>query len=241
MKKANIIVITNRKGGSGKTTTAKNLAYNLKKDVDRVLLIDMDPQCNATDGLSSREFKKSVLGLLRGADIHHSIFHTRFSRLDIIPGSDYLASENIQDNILDEQLDSVRSEYDYIVIDTSPYFNKLTVEILKAGDLVLIPTPLDEDSLKGASTTIQELTALFNGKLRCCVLPTMVDDTKYAAKLLQQLQQALGSLCFKTHIRTNVTPVRRARERRIPLSRRYPHAKVTKDYEHLTEELKEMF
>ena len=56
MKKANIIVITNRKGGSGKTTTAKNLAYNLKKDAARVLLIDMDPQCNATDGLSSREF-----------------------------------------------------------------------------------------------------------------------------------------------------------------------------------------
>lgn len=238
--KSKVIVIANRKGGSGKTTTAKNLGYNLTSSGYRVLLVDCDPQCNMSDGLTGREYKRSILSLLKYENIHKCIYKTRFPGLDIIPGSDFLASEEIQDDVIKKQLDTVKEEYDYIIIDTSPYFNKLTVEILKAHDMVIIPTEINEDSLKGMITTMSELSMMFDNNVLFRILYTKIDATKETMRALESVQQELGSVSFKTFIHFNYIPVKRARERRIPLSKRYQHAKVTKDYEKLALELMEV-
>ena len=93
----------------------------------------------------------------------------------------------------------VREDYDHIIIDTSPYFNKLTAEILKISDLVIIPTLLEDDSMKGVMTTIRELMALFGESIRCRVLATMVDRSKYAENLFTALKEDIGTLCFDTY------------------------------------------
>lgn len=236
-----IIAITNRKGGSGKTTTAKNLAYDLTLKGKRVLLIDLDPQCNATEGLTRRKYKRTVIGMLQRMPVRTCIYNTRFKHLDIIPGNDYLASTEVQDDILIEQLSPLRQVYDHIIIDTSPYFNKLTAEILKTSDFVIVPTLLEDDSMKGVMTTIQELTLLFGDNIRCKVLATMVDDSRFAEDLLTALKRDVGVLCFDTFIRENRIKVRRARRRQVPLSYRYRYtSKAARDYERLTAELLEV-
>lgn len=193
-----VIAIVNRKGGSGKTTTSKNLAYDLTLHGNKVLLIDADPQCNATDGLSvaGRNYKKTILGLLRCESINRCIYHTRFKNLDIIPGSDYLASEDVMDDIFINQLKNVADVYDYIIFDTSPYFNKLTVEILKTHDLVIIPTEIAEDSVKGMMITIREMLHLFHtAKFR--ILYTKIDTSRETEKALKELYKQLGNVSFK--------------------------------------------
>ena len=236
-----IIAITNRKGGSGKTTTAKNLAYDLTLKGKRVLLIDLDPQCNATEGLTRRKYKRTVIGMLQWMPVRKCIYKTRFKDLDILPGNDYLASTEVQDNILIKQVLPVREDYDHIIIDTSPYFNKLTAEILKISDLVIIPTLLEDDSMKGVMTTILALMALFGDTIRCKVLATMVDDSRFAENLLTALKKDVGILCFDTFIRENHIAVRRARKRQVPLSYRYRYtSKAARDYERLTAELLEV-
>lgn len=238
-EKAKIVVIANRKGGCGKTTTAKNLAYDLTLLEKKVLLVDFDPQCNSTDGLTSRNYKKSVIGLLKNEDIHKCIFNTRFKNLDILPGNDYLASEEVPDNIIKEQLEKVKDEYDYIIIDTSPFFNKLIAELLLVHDLVIIPCEVSEDSIKGMMTTINELSALCSNSIQFKALYTKVDESKETINDLKELQTQLGSVSFKTIIRFNHVPVKRARKKKIPLSKRYVLSKATKDYENLAKEIVE--
>lgn len=239
MKQAKIIVIANRKGGCGKTTTSKNLSYDLTLLGKKVLLVDFDPQCNSTDGLTSRNYKKTVIGLLKNEDIKKSIYKTRFENLDILPGSDYLASEEIQDNVIKEQLEKVRSEYDYIIVDTSPFFNKLIAELLLVHDLVIIPCEVVEDSIKGMMTTINELSALCGNNINFKALYTKVDESKETLNDLKELQDQLSKLSFKTVIRFNHVPVKRARKKKIPLSKRYVLSKVTRDYETLAKEIVE--
>lgn len=240
MKKCKIIVIVNRKGGCGKTTTTKNLGYDLARLGNRVLIADFDPQCNSTDGLSTRKFKKTVLGLLKNEDVKKSIYKTRFENLDILPGSDYLASEEIQDNVIREQFEKIRNEYDYILIDSSPYFNQLIAELLSVHDLVIIPCEIEEDSIKGMLTTINELQTLDNNAF-FRILYTKVTKKKYLQKSLNELYETLGSVSFHSQIRFDETAIKRSRNRRIPLSKRYARAKATKDYEALAEEVENLF
>lgn len=242
MKNGKVIVIVNRKGGCGKTTTTKNLGYDLTLKGNKVLIADFDPQCNSTDGISAsnRKYKKTVLGMLKNEDIHKCIYKTRFDNLDILPGSDFLASEDIKENLIKEQLDKVRSDYDYILIDSSPYFNALTVELLIAHDLVIIPCEVEEDSIKGMLTTINELQ-VFDSGAKFKILYTKTTKKKYLQKNLADLYEMLGNVSFKTTIRYDETNVKRARNKRIPLSKRYLHSKAANDYLALAEEVEELF
>lgn len=237
MKNGKVIIIGNRKGGSGKTTTAKNLAYELAKKEKQVLLIDGDPQRNATEGLSGKTYKRSIIGLLKYEN--NCIYHTRWANLDIVPGNDYLANEKIETDIFVRQLKPLKEQYDYIIIDTSPYFNHLIAEIMKAHDLVIIPTEVNDDSIRGTRTTVRELTELFP-HARFRILYTKIDRSKETRKELEELQDQLSPISFRTVIRWCYIPIKRARKYRAPIGYRYPRSKAAADYAALANELSEV-
>lgn len=239
-KNGKVIAIVNRKGGCGKTTTCKNLAYDLAVLNKRVLLIDFDPQKNTTKGLSNRAYKKTVIDLLKGVSLQRCIYQTRFKNLDIIAGNDYLASEEIPEGVIKAQLQQAKEMYDYIVVDTSPYFNKLTAELILAHDLVVIPTEINSDSIDGLVTTISELKALCQNNMKFKILYTKVDGTKETKRDMEELNAAFRSAAFHTFIRYNHISITRARKHTIPLSKRYHSAKATRDYEALAKELMEV-
>ena len=205
-----IITIVNRKGGCGKTTTTKNLGYELAKLGYRVLLVDYDPQCNTTKGLSKREYKTTIIDLIRGKNVHKCIYTTRHN-MDIIAGNKFLASEDINNQIIVEQMNMVSNEYDFIINDTSPYFNKLTAEILFVTDLAIIPTTIEPDSLDGMSTTINEIEELCDYNINYKILLTQVNDLKSTEQDVKDLDENLEELILKTKIRFHRYAVKRSR------------------------------
>lgn len=231
-----IITIVNRKGGCGKTTTTKNLGYSLVKAGKRVLLVDLDPQCNLTKGLSKRNFKKTVVDVLESKNINRCIYDTRYE-LKIIPGNSFLASHDIQDKVISTQLESIRKDFDYILIDTSPYFNKLTAEILFATDLAIIPTTIEPDSLDGMTTTINELEVLCDYNINYKVLFTQVNNLKSTKKDLEELSNVFDDMVFDTKISYHRYAVKRARIKQQPLLKSYKRANVTNDYLKLANEI----
>lgn len=231
-----IITIVNRKGGCGKTTTTKNLGYELAKLGYRILLVDYDPQCNTTKGLSKREYKTTIIDLIRGKNVHKCIYTTRHD-MDIIAGNKFLASEDINDQIIVDQMNKVCNEYDFIINDTSPYFNKLTAEILFVTDLAIIPTTIEPDSLDGMSTTINEIEELCDYNINYKILLTQVNDLKSTEQDVKDLDENLEELILKTKIRFHRYAVKRARIKQQPLGKRYRRASVTKDYKKLANEI----
>lgn len=231
-----IITIVNRKGGCGKTTTTKNLGYELAKLGYRVLLVDYDPQCNTTKGLSKREYKTTIIDLIRGKNVHKCIYATRHD-MNIIAGNKFLASEDINDQIIVDQMNKVCNEYDFIINDTSPYFNKLTAEILFVTDLAIIPTTIEPDSLDGMSTTINEIEELCDYNINYKILLTQVNDLKSTEQDVKDLDENLEELILKTKIRFHRYAVKRARIKQQPLGKRYRRASVTKDYKKLANEI----
>lgn len=231
-----VITVVNRKGGCGKTTTVKNLGYSLARQKYKVLLIDYDPQCNATKGLSKRNYTYTVIDLMREKGIRKCIYHTRFN-MDIIPGNKFLASENVKNQVIITQIESIIDEYDFIIIDTSPYFNKLTAEILFVTDIAIIPTTVEPDSLDGMSSTINELEELCNYNIIYKILLTQINDLKSTLDDIEELNNGLEDLILKTKIRFHKYAVKRARIKQQPLAKSYKRATVTKDYIMLSNEI----
>ena len=214
----------------------KNLGYELAKLGYRVLLVDYDPQCNTTKGLSKREYKTTIIDLIRGKNVHKCIYATRHD-MDIIAGNKFLASEDINDQIIVDQMNKVCNEYDFIINDTSPYFNKLTAEILFVTDLAIIPTTIEPDSLDGMSTTINEIEELCDYNINYKILLTQVNDLKSTEQDVKDLDENLEELILKTKIRFHRYAVKRARIKQRPLGKRYRRASVTKDYKKLANEI----
>ena len=211
-----VIAIANQKGGVGKTTTAINLCASLAYRGMKTLLVDCDPQGNATTGMGvNRSKAKSIYEVLLGNSVaKDAITSTRFG--DIIAASPDLAGANIElvdvpgrEYVLLNKLRSVRSQYDYIVIDCPPSLELLTLNALIAADSVLVPVQAEYYALEGLSDltgTIRRIKQRMNPalKLEGLVLTMYDSRTKLATDVEAELRKHFPGLVYETTIPRNV-------------------------------------
>ena len=217
---AEIITIANRKGGVGKTTTTLNLAYSLKELGKKVLVIDLDPQANLTRcfGLENTDNIKTI-GHLLMAELEEERYLlkeyiTAYDDINIIPSSIYLSVAEAQmrvetgsERILSDITEHLQEQYDYILIDTSPSLNILTINALCTADSVLIVADTQIFAVVGISEllkTIQKIKKRVNPKLKVKgILLTMCEYRTNLSKLLTEQVEEMyhGKLAlFQTKI-----------------------------------------
>jgi len=216
---ARIFAITNQKGGVGKTTTCVNLAASLAITKRRVLLIDLDPQGNATMGcgVDKHSVELSSCDVLLGeASIAETLVNTETENLAVVPSnSDLTAAEVALMNVegrerrLREALDKVSDDYDYILIDCPPSLNMLTLNALTAAQGVIIPMQCEYYALEGLSAlveTIESLRASVNPQLEIeGLLRTMFDPrNRLANDVSNQLNTHFGDKVYRTLIPRNI-------------------------------------
>jgi len=193
-----IITIANQKGGVGKTTTTINLAASLAKKGKKVLIIDVDPQTNATTslGFNRNDYEYNVYHVLTGIKkISEVILKTEIENLDIVPaniglvGIDkefYNSSKKNRELLLKKALEPVNDKYDYIMIDSPPALGPITINALGAADSVIIPIQCEFFALEGLAqllNTINLLKKSINPKLRIKgFLPTMYSENNNLSK-----------------------------------------------------------
>ena len=217
MKK--ILAITNQKGGVGKTTTSVNLAASLAATRQRVLLIDLDPQGNATmgSGIDKRALARTVYHVLLGeAGIGESRVSSTSGHFDVVPANRELAGAEIElvdiehrETRLKSALAEIESEYDYVLIDCPPSLNLLTVNALCAAQAVLIPMQCEYYALEGLSDlvqTVKKVRTHLNPSLEIeGLLRTMYDPRNMLAQQVSaQLQQHFGDKVYRTVIPRNI-------------------------------------
>lgn len=214
-----IISITNQKGGVGKTTTAINLSAALAEANQNVLVIDFDPQANATSGFGVElsDEDKTVMDVIRGkSDIKKAIIETSVKNLDILAGDVELSVLELElldkpekEKRLKQVVDKISSEYDYIVIDCPPSVGMLTVNALVASDSVIIPVQCEYFSLEGL-TQVLDIIDLVQQKMNTKlsvegILFTMYDGrTKLAQDVVKNVKEILNEKTFETLIPRNV-------------------------------------
>lgn len=217
--KTTIIAITNQKGGVGKTTTAINLAYYLAKSKKSVLLIDFDPQGNASSGLG---ISKQNLGatmaevISREISLNQAILPTKYSNLFVAPTTPRLANTEVElanakqrFTRLLKAVQSLRQVYDYILIDCPPSLSLLTVNALIVARYIILPVQTEFYALEGLGQlleTMKIIRSAMNPNLEILgVLPTMVDRrTVLSGQVIEEIKKHFQTKVFENTIPRNI-------------------------------------
>ena len=214
-----IIAITNQKGGVGKTTTAVNLSAALGQLGKRVLLIDIDPQGNATSGLgvNKRDIPSSTYDLIiAAADVKDVIRKTPYENVDILPSNIELAGAEIElveldhrESRLKRAIAPVVEQYDYILIDCPPSLGLITLNGLTACGSILVPIQCEDYALEGLSqliATVRQVKRLYNPRIEIeGVLLTMYDARlNLTVQVVQEVKKYFADKVYATAIPRNV-------------------------------------
>ena len=246
-----IIAVVNQKGGCGKTTTAVNLSAGLAAAGCRTLLVDLDPQSNASLGLGVKAGE--------GKSIHRVLTDDRFParaavlptpvyNLEIIPAHIVLSGADLdlanilgRESVLQSKLAPLKGEYDFIVIDCSPSLSLLTVNALAAADEVLIPIQTHYYALEGMKLLFQTVNVVksrLNSRLSVLgILPTFYDRRAAISRdVFQGLKDYFGNRVLETIIRIN-SKLAEAPSAGRPIHLYAPNSRGAEDYQRLTEEV----
>lgn len=215
---ARVIAVTNQKGGVGKTTTSINVAYFLSKMGKRTLIIDFDPQGNATSGLG---IDKQELGatmtevIMRQIRLAKVVLPTEYKDLYLAPSTSHLANTEVELAQADGRFARLREalngviDYDYIIIDSPPSLSLLTVNGLVAADYVLLPVQAEFYALEGLGQLLESMKLIrkgLNPSLKLLgVLPTMMDSrTTLSSQVYDEIKKYFPDKIFKTTIPRNI-------------------------------------
>ena len=250
---ATVICITNQKGGVGKTTTAVNLGYYLAKDKFKVLIIDFDPQGNATSGLGilKKDLKATMTDVVLGqATLSDAILETKYKNLYIAPTTPELANAEVEMTKLNKKfvqlkmaINRVESDFDYIIIDSPPSLSLLTVNGMIAANYLLLPVQTEFYALEGVAQLLDSMKlvkkAMNPGLKLLGVVATMYDKrTSLSVEVLAEIRKYFKDKVFETTIPRNVR-VAEAPSHGVPVGSYDKFSKGAKAYKELAKEVEQ--
>lgn len=243
-----IITITNNRGGVGKSTTAQTLSIGLALKGKKVLLLDLDPQCNTSSTFQMNQYQNTIYEVLKGqCDITSAIYQNQY--ISMIPSSLNIASADDEfgndikhqfdkHTLIKKQLDKVKSRFDYIIIDTAPSLSLMTTNAIYSSDYVLIPMLADVYSIQGLSIIKQQIDFIKDGTDNKSIKISGLLLTHYKSQTivnqsirdsLQDMSKQIGTKVYQNVIRDSVIFSDSQATNNVCLLK-YPNHNATLDY-----------